>query len=125
MVDKKLLNVIRGHQVITNTISSNGMTDVLELHDSTDTLTVRIVYVNQQIYSVQFLNNDFFDMKDDSKLYEVVGNILGGKYSIDRVGILKKQITIKTIVRGEEMYPERLYSDKEFKTLYKTLPRVW
>lgn len=87
-----------------------GRSSFVTLTDSQVELPPIIVhFVNQRIYSVSFLSNDFFEIPDD-QLYFVLESILQGQYKVKSSWFSKKKIVI--IPQGNHnIIPERVHDN--------------
>ncbi len=122
MVDKKILTLISGQDIEIKRISNNSTTEVIELNASRDNFQITLVYVNKEIYSVLFLNNEYFELRNSEDLYSVIEGILHGAYTIYKTGFLKRIKAIKIDLHDKQIYPERVYSDKQYRDSYLNLP---
>lgn len=79
--------------------------------------SITVQFVNNEIYSVTFLNNEFFELPDD-QLHYVLAALLQGKYRI-KTSLLRKKWVV--VPYGETLItPER--TTKHLPSDYEELP---
>jgi hypothetical protein len=83
---------------------------------------ISVHFINNTIYSVSFLNSQFFEVPEET-LWDVVDCLLKGSYSVHRT-FFKRTPFVKAIARKREVLPERVYSGG-FKDEYAHLPRAF
>lgn len=92
------------------------LTDVKE-----HALQIVVHYIRGDLYSIRFLNNDFFELPDQD-LITSLKVILEGRYEI-RKSFFKQTKSIRIKNENGYIIPERIYDDKEFRKLYENLPK--
>lgn len=121
MVDSKLDGIIRSYNLdYTINRKTHSVEFVQIVSRSEPWLQLNVQYVNGDIYCIYFLNNQFFEIKNEH-LYQVIKSILEGDYVIERSRIFKKY-SIKLKIGGTSIYPERITSGKKYVASYLKLP---
>lgn len=82
-------------------------------------LKVDLQFINDKLYCLYFLNNQYFELEDDI-LNQCIEDILDGNYMIDRKGKNKS-----IVVGSNQIHPERVGDESDFVTLYPQLPLVF
>jgi len=91
----------RSPDITTFTLTSNS---------GTTPKVITVQYVKDRIYSVKFLNNDFFELPDE-ELLNVLNLILQGQYEIKTSKFRKiKSVVVKS--GSGDIFPERVSDDK-------------
>ena len=89
-------------------------------------LALTLHFVNEKLYSISFLNNEFFELTDED-LSLVLRHILEGEYFVKKPLLFgKPAIYIK--ISKRKIIPERIHNDsltEESLILYQTLPRTF
>lgn len=124
MVDEKIRDYTANYQVKLDTESNEERSKFVTISDlAQDIPPITVHSINDEIYSVRFLNNEFFE-EPEQTLWHSLSAILAGRYRIKKVGFIFKKLSIMVDVpEGGEVLPERIYSSKEFAKIYHTLPR--
>jgi len=82
---------------------------------------IDVHFVNGSIYAVKFMNNDFFEV-EETVLLNAIDCLLAGEYRTKKSLFGKNSIVLQD-KSGVAIAPERVYSDGEFKEIYKDLPK--
>ena len=86
-------------------------------------LRLDVQYVNDEIYCVHFLNNEFFEIANE-QLYGVIELIMKGNYAVKKSAVFRK-LSINLAAKGRTVYPERTTDDKQFRAVYSKLPAAF
>lgn len=124
MVDERLKKIISSYSLDVSVESNSNITHLVTLTSkSVKGLSIHIRYVNDQIYSVFFLNCDFFEITE-TDLYAVVESILKGSYRFKSTGLFKRRRYVQ-IIADKFINPENINKDKEFIAYYGKLPAAF
>lgn len=124
MVDARLKKIISPYSLDISFESNSNITYLVTLNSkSLKDINIHIRYVNDKIYSVFFLNCDFFEIAE-TDLYTVVECILKGSYRLNSTGLFKKRKYVQ-IIANKLINPENINDDKEFIAYYAKLPAAF
>jgi len=86
-------------------------------------LQLVVHFVKDRIYSVNFINNAFFELPDD-QLEAIVKSILDGDYEVHK-SFFRQKPSIALRLNNKKIMPEHIHNLKDGATIYAELPKVF
>lgn len=122
---KDIQNILSKYSVNIDEETVDARSSFITADDTQKSLpSIQIHFVDERIYSLTFVNNEFFEIPDDD-LFFVLQSILQGTYEVKKNVFGRYSIKIKEANRY--ILPERLHKiDKnQQKEVYASLPRAF
>lgn len=123
MVQKDVVkHELIGRYVLTVKENRKGSSSFLVLTDVNLRIPpITIHFMTDRLYSVSFLNNEFFEIPD-TLLMDVLRSLLEGRYEV-KTSWFKKRKSIQIRVHDKSILPERVYESTGVQ--YDGLPRAF
>lgn len=116
-------NITSNYDLVSEeAIKGNGSRFVLlKETDNARPLELTLHYVQDNIYSVIFLNNEFYEIPQQN-LIEAIKAVLSGSYDVKK-SFFRRQKSISINAKSGKIIPERVTDSGPFEEQYHVLPR--